>query len=220
MKTYAGTVLLLLAVLGLAPGTASAGTGPGGWPEHSGFYFNTDVGLASIHYEFTGPADKLEVRSGGANLDFRFGYALTRHLVLSLDLNGTATVNKPDTTLNGSALHSNTDYHFASSAVGAGLTWYFDNNLFLGLSAGSGQATFHYYNTDINSDNGFAAQVRVGKEWWLGDDWGLGVVGGFDYLSAGTNMHLDVINSGSVYTAYLDHVDARIFFVGFTATFN
>ena len=221
MKVHAGVGVLFLLGLGLAPSSARAGVTPDGWHVHRGFYFNTDAGFAYSHYDFTGPADKVEAHGGGASVDFRFGYALTPNFVLSLDLTGTATVNKPDTTLNGATLRSNTDYHFASASAGAGLTWYFDNDLFLGLTVGSGQATFHYNNTDINSDNGFAAQARMGKEWWLGDDWGLGVVGGVDYVSAGSNMRLHVIDSsGSVYTAYLDHVDTRTFFVGFTATFN
>lgn len=221
MKSRLGVALLFFFGIGLAPLAARAGVSPAGWHVHEGFYFNTDVGPAYSHYHFTGPADEVKAHGGGADVDFRFGYALTHHLVLSLDLNGTATVNKPDTTLNGTTLHFNTDYHFASSSVGAGLTWYFENNLFLGLTVGSGQATFNYNNTDINSNNGFAAQMRMGKEWWLGDDWGLGVVGGLDYVSASTNMRLNVASSSSTfYTAYLDHVDSRTVFIGFTATFN
>ena len=221
MRRHSVAAFLLILGMGLMPLSAIAATTRDGWNTHSGFYFNTDVAPAVSHYDYTGPADELKAHSGGANVDFRFGYALNHHLVLSLDLNGTATVNRPDMTLNGTALHSATDYHFASAMAGAGLTWYFDNDLFLGVTAGSGQATFHYNNTDINSDNGFGAQIRMGKEWWLGDEWGLGVVGGLDYISAGANMHLDVVDSsGNVYTAHLDHVNTRTFFVGFTATFN
>lgn len=220
MKKHLGMALLFLSAAGIAPMSASAGTEPGGWPAHSGFYFNTDVAPAAMHVEYSGPHDNMDVRSGGANVDFRFGYALTRNLVLSLDLNGEATVNKPDTTLNGNKLYSSTDYHFASAMVGAGLTWYFDNNLFLGFTVGSGQVTLHYDNTDFNSDNGFATQLRVGKEWWIGHDWGLGVVGGYDYVSANTDTRVNVFGPSGTYTAYFDHADARAFFIGFTATFN
>lgn len=221
MERHPGAGFLFVLGMAFVPMSAIAATAAGGWNTHRGFYLSTDVGYAESHYDYTGPSDKLEVHSGGANVDFRFGYALTPHLVLSLDLNGAATVNKPDTTLNGNTLHSGTNYHFASAQAGVGLTWYFDNDLFLGATVGSGQATFHYNNIDVNSDNGLGAQLRMGKEWWLGDDWGLGVVGGLDYISAGANMHLNVAkSSGSVYTVYLDHVDTRTFFIGFTATFN
>lgn len=210
-------VLLALAV----PVTACAGTDSVGWPAHRGFYLNIDAAPASMRVDYSGPRDNMNVSSSGANVDFRFGYSVTPNLVLSLDLNGEATVNKPSATLNGNTLHSGTDYHFASSLVGAGLTWYFDNNLFLAATVGSGQVTFHYNNTDINSDNGFAAQLRIGKEWWIGRNWGMGVVGGIDYVSASTNTRLSVIDpSGAIYTAYFDHAESRTFFLGFTATFN
>ena len=191
-----------------------------GAPVHQGFYFNTDVGLGGSHYNLTGPNDNMDVRGGAANVDTRFGYAVTPHLILSLDLNGTSTGNNPDTTLNGSKIYSSTDYSFSSGMFGAGLTWYFDNNLFLGFTVGTGRASFHINNNDVNSNNGFGTQVRFGKEWWIGDDWGLGVMGGVDYVSADTNTRLTVIEPSGTYTAYFNHADATTLFVAFSATFN
>jgi hypothetical protein len=214
-------VLAIVAALMLSS-QADAGTVAGGKsPVHQGFYFNVGVAPAAGHYHFTGPGANMDVHGGAADVDFRFGYAVTRHLILSLDLSGMATVNNPDTTLNGYTLRSSSDYHFGSALSGLGLTWYFDNNLFLGLTAGTGQISLHYNNTDINSNNGFGTQIRFGREWWVGHDWGLGIVGGLDYVTAGTDTHIVVIDPyGNVYTAYFDHADATTLFVGFTATFN
>lgn len=218
--TFIGTVILLGAAIGL-PQYARAGSRPGSSaPVHQGFYFNADVGLGGSQYHITGPQDSLDVNGGAANVDFRFGYALTPHLILSLDLNGTATVKNPDSKLNGSTLYYSSDTQYGTALIGVGVTWYFDNNLFLGGTLGTAQLSSHQNNTDINSDNGFGAQFRVGKEWWVGSDWGLGVVGGLSYASASTNTNLTVNTPSGSYTAYFDHAEATTAFVAFTATFN
>lgn len=193
----------------------------GGMPVHHGFYFNTDVGPAATHVTFNGPHDHLGVRSGAANVDFRFGYALTPHFVLSLDLNGMATANKPDTTLNGSSIRYGGDSYYGASMLGVGLSWYSESNICVGFTLGPGRVTQHLGNTDIKSESGFAAQVRVGREWWVGNDWGLGLVGGLGYVSASANVRESVVDpSGATYTAYFDHAEARTAFIAFSATFN
>jgi hypothetical protein len=40
-----------------------------------------------------------------------------------------------------------------------------------------------------SSDTGFALDATVGKEWWVGDNWGLGFAGDFTYLSAQGQGH-------------------------------
>ena len=215
-----GTVILLGAAIGLPRYACAGSESSNSKPVHQGFYFNADVGLGGSHYNITGPRDNLDVSGAAANVDFRFGYALTRHLVLSLDLNGTATVKNPDTRLNGSKLYYSNDTQYGTAMIGVGLTWYFDNNLFLGGTIGTAQLSVHQNNTDINSDNGFGAQVRFGKEWWVGDDWGLGVVGGLSYASANANSNLTVNSPSGSYTAYFDHAEATTAFIAFTATFN
>lgn len=207
--------VLLCAVL--VPAGASAAQGQ--W--HSGFYFNADVGPAGTYYHYSGPNDSLDTHSGGANVDFRFGYALTPHLMLSGDLSGAATQKNPDTTLDGRNVYSSGDLQFSSGMLGVGLTWYFDDNMFAGFTAGVGQVTLQVNNTDWNSNSGFGTQIRVGKEWWVGSEWGLGIVSGLSYVSATTDTNVTVTDSsGNVYAAHFDHVDSTAAFVAFTATFN
>ena len=226
MKALSAAILCAAGVAALAAAApAHAAQPPPGdvGPVHRGFYFNTDVGPAAGRYNFSGPRDSGDAHGWAANIDLRFGYALTGHLIVSADLTGSATANNPDTTLDGRSVHASSDYYFGSSAVAVGLTWYWDDNLFLGGNVGAGRVVLHFSNpnTSIDSNTGFAAQLRFGKEWWVGDNWGLGIVGGVSYVSAGADSNLGVTRSGGgTYVAHLDHMDATVYFVGFTASFN
>jgi len=42
-----------------------------------------------------------------------------------------------------------------------------------------------------SSDTGVGVNVDVGKEWWVGDNWGLGVVGRFWYTHATIDAAVD-----------------------------
>jgi hypothetical protein len=63
------------------------------------------------------------------------------------------------------------------------VTYYFmPVNLYLSGSAGFGSLEFDG-NISGETDMGLALDLTVGKEWWVGDNWGLGVAGGFGYHS-------------------------------------
>lgn len=214
-----GPLLVLLTTV-VAPAVASPAPG-GGPPEHAGFYFNTDVGAANCQYHFTGPRDTMDTYTQGVSLALRFGYALTRNVILSADLGASATMQNPNTTLDGFSVNSSGNLQFSSTLVGVGVAWYFEHNLLLGFTVGTGRITLNLDNRDLNSDNGFASQLRFGKEWWIGDYWGLGVIGGVTYVSANANMDISVTNPfGNTGTVYFNHTDSTTGFVAFTATFN
>lgn len=216
--------LAAAATLACAAPARAAAPPPGGvGAEHGGFYFSTDVGPAYGQYRFSGPRDSGEASGGAASVDLRFGYALTRQLVLSGDLTGTASVKNPDTTLDGRTVYARSDFYFGTSAVGVGLTWYFADNLLVGANLGAGKVILHYNNSNLNIDSntGFSSQLRFGKEWWVGEHWALGVVGGVEYVSASADSNIGWYDArGTLYTAHIDHVDATTYFVAFSATFN
>jgi hypothetical protein len=212
----AGTILFSAAAaptLAHASGSTAA--------THSGFFTNISIGAGASNYVVTGHGNKLQAKDGAASLNLRLGAALTPHLVLSGVLGGSATITNPDTTLNGYSLTLDEDHQFTTAMLGVGLTWYFDNNLFLGADVGTGQAGYLSDSANGHSDNGFAAQIRFGKEWWVSSNWALGIVAGFKYLEADADTDLYVRDGyrNSRYV-YFDHVKASTLYVGFSATFN
>lgn len=64
-------------------------------------------------------------------------------------------------------------------------------NIYLAGLVGIGVAGITVEGTDYESDAGFATNLMVGKEWWVGDDWGIGVAGQFMY-SAVPRADIDV----------------------------
>jgi hypothetical protein len=70
------------------------------------------------------------------------------------------------------------------TGYGAGLTYYFmPVNIFISGSLGIGKLSIDSPVGNAESDNGFMGEISVGKEWWLGGSWGLGLSGSFGFHS-------------------------------------
>lgn len=204
----------------LSSRAAAADAQPVSAPVHDGFFFNTDVGPAWTDYEISGPQGTLEASSGGATVSFRFGAALTPHLVLSGNIQANATANRPDLTFNGNDLSASGDYQFAAATYGVGLTWYSDGNTFVGFTLGTSRASLVTDDYDVDSDWGYGLGVRVGHEWWVGDDWALGIVGSVRYMQADADADVLILTPTGTNVVHFDQVKATVVGIGFTATFN
>ena len=76
------------------------------------------------------------------------------------------------------------DGSYGMSGYGGGATYYFmPANVYLSGSLGVGYLSIDTDFGDDTSDAGFAMDLSVGKEWWVGNSWGLGVAGAFGYFS-------------------------------------
>ena len=94
------------------------------------------------------------------------------------------------------------------AGLGIGVTYYImPANVYLAGSIGFGQARFEDTSGDrADSDIGIAGNFMLGKEWWVGRDWGIGVAGQMILLAA----HDDI----------LGRVHAMALNVMFSATYN
>lgn len=98
------------------------------------------------------------------------------------------------------------------SMFGAGLTYYFmPQNIFISGSLGSGNFTVN--NTDNNTKSstkyGFSFQLKAGKEWWVGKNWGLGL--GLAYGKTALTNDADGLS---------EKLNSSRFSIVFNATFN
>ena len=67
---------------------------------------------------------------------------------------------------------------------GVGATYYFmPANAYVSGSVGFGQLTMETDDVSVESDYGVIFDATVGKEWWVSDEWGLGVAAGLGYHS-------------------------------------
>jgi hypothetical protein len=96
------------------------------------------------------------------------------------------------------------------SMIGAGVSYFImPLNLYLGAAAGIGLLTTSYkrpgrLEVKYDSDVGFALDAEIGKEWWVADDWGLGVAArvSFADIPTGDNEPKDAY-FGAVFVSLL-----------------
>jgi hypothetical protein len=70
------------------------------------------------------------------------------------------------------------------SGIGAGATYYLmPANVYLSGSVGFGTLTFEVDSVSVDSDYGTLFDATLGKEWWVGENWGIGVAGSINYHS-------------------------------------
>jgi hypothetical protein len=143
---------------------------------HDGFYLRLHLGGSYLHLgtdagSMSGPGGSFGVAVGGSiapNLIIYgtiFGASVTDpHVDISYGSSGT---------LNGVSL--------TLVGLGGGLAYYLPNNVYLAGTLASMKWSMSDSNdsnyTLANSKWGFGVQGLVGKEWWVSQDWGIGLAG-------------------------------------------
>ncbi len=150
-----------------------------GFHEHDGFYLSMATGVGTGTFSEThfpaGSSHKLEMQGGVLHSDIKVGGAVWRNkLILSGDLIDTR-MRFPDTKLDGTYSGNFRDY-FGHALLGLGVTYYFmPVNFFLSGTIGVGGFKFMTSDSTYDSKRSLGLQLKVGKEWWVSKDWGLGV---------------------------------------------
>lgn len=139
----------------------------------SGFFLRLSAGVnaASTSIE-DADGDELSFSDLGGDANFAVGAIISNNLALHGTFFGWA-VSEPDVEVNGTDVGT-FDEDLSMSAVGGGITYYFmPANVYLSPSIGLAWLSAG----DSESDTGMALDFTVGKEWWVGNSWGLGVAG-------------------------------------------
>ncbi len=118
---------------------------------------------------------------GGSSMDgasglfgIVLGGAVSENLILGGELWATG-VSSPSSSGTFSAITT-----FAVGGVGVNLTYYvMPANVYLSASPSITTMSVDLGGTHINTDAGFGMKLAVGKEWWVGDHWGIGLAGQF-----------------------------------------
>jgi hypothetical protein len=152
---------------------------------HDGFYLRLHIGGGYAHMGGT-DASGTEVAfvGGGGTFGVAFGGTVLPNLIIFGNLFGT-TLSDPDIEVNG------TPYGSASGTttlvgIGPGVAYYFDPyNVYISgtVAAMQFQADDSNGVNQYRSETGFGFQGMVGKEWWVSQDWGIGLAA--EVLAAG-----------------------------------
>lgn len=155
-----------------------------GYHQHNGFYLSMNLGPTFLSVKdqlsdsYISPYNR-EYNGMGVMLDLKLGWALKENLILHATL--ISNIMNDPTTKNKHPLYEefSSIVDMGDELIGAGVTYYLmPSNILLSCSMGVGQFSVtdtQGMHKNINSESGFAMQLKLGKEWWVSKNWGLGV---------------------------------------------
>jgi len=222
MKSSARTIAILLVAIGimaLCPGRSLA---TGERHTHDGLFLRMGLGFglaggsADAEVDFLGYTyDTITLAGASAFLDFALGGNLTRNLALHWSLmlwsvsGPTVEFSSEEQTI---GFETGDDVSANVGGMGIGLTYYFmPINIYLcgTLGGASGDLKIGDYLVD-ETDTGVYLRFMLGKEWWVGSNWALGLAGVFDYQSlpqettSGEEATWKTVNFGLLFSATYD----------------
>lgn len=207
MKRFAG---LLCSVLLLAPIQLQA-QDPGA-RTHDGFFlrFLAGGGPGSVTLDQPDGGELKFTSDVGGGFHFQIGAAVTENLILFGDIGG-FTLTEPDVESGGISV-SSSNLDVTASGLGGGLTYYFmPVNIFVSGSVLASMNSLTFQGQDYESELGPSVFLSAGKEWWVGNSWGLGVAVFAEMGS--TKDKADATGSQA-------DMKTRIFGIAFSATLN
>ncbi|NTW88805.1 MAG: hypothetical protein HGB26_06725 [Desulfobulbaceae bacterium] len=174
---------------------------------HDGFFLRLAPGLGWMSTSEKYAGDKLETSGSSGLFNFAIGGAVAENLIVHFDMTSVST-SDPKVKINGVSSTSYGD--LSTSLIGIGLTKYFSSNAYLTGVIGIANTEFESYGTTYETDNGYGMHIMLGKEWWVSENWGLGVAGQLLYASCP-----DPVGNG-------DKPDLKTTSIGvlFSATYN
>jgi hypothetical protein len=204
------------------PGYAAPGYAPpprhlAGFHEHDGFYLRLHTGAGYTRMSANSTGNDIVISGGSLALSIAVGGAITDNLILF----GTFTfaeITSPDIKINGMSF--GTSNNSADSAgLGGGVAYYFEpSNVYL-----SGSLLAHQLQISDSGGNavaqtqwGVGFEGLVGKEWWVSDNWGLGIAAQFLFAS----MKDKPDATGLVMTGDTPTWTTETFSLLFSATYN
>lgn len=145
--------------------------------EHDGFFLRLTLGpgMATVtrpDYRWSGLALGMGVSIGGSVIE---------NLALHADFHTTLLPNPTERAF-GKKHDFNADIVFESMGIGA--TYYImPVNIYVSVSGGIGVLAFEDdFGDSKDTGAGLALGGSIGKEWWVGTDWGLGIAGQVQYV--------------------------------------
>jgi hypothetical protein len=176
IKLRVTSALTVCAVaLALMPSVAMSGPRA----HDSGFFLRLSGGVGYADTEVTEEIFLVPTKFEFSNMTGDGNFAIGGIIANNLALHGTLWGwGMTDPTVRVDGEKAQAEGELSMGAAGGGVTYYFmPVNIYLSGSIGIGVIS----SGDDSTDPGFASDITIGKEWWVGSKWGLGVAGAFGY---------------------------------------
>jgi hypothetical protein len=162
--------------------SAPAAVAPPPQHEHAGVFLRAELG-AGFRSMSTSDAGSMKFSGAGAGFAFAVGGPVADNLILLGELTVDSMQNP--TLQMGSRSFETTDASSTLLGIGPGVTYYFmPANVHVGATVLLTEATLTYKGEKIaETELGFGGLLRVGKDFWIGKSFGLGVAGQFTFAT-------------------------------------
>jgi len=149
---------------------------------HVGFFFRADLGFGYLSTSAVVPVDGGRMRASISGFAVSFGVTAGGAIAENLILAGEAwisSVDSPTFTSGGQSFRSD-NASLDLFGIGLQLTyWFMPANAYLSVTPSFSTLGTTEGNVTTEAQPGFGLKVALGKEWWIGGHWGLGVAGQF-----------------------------------------
>jgi hypothetical protein len=186
-----------------------------GFQLHDGVYTRLTLGGGYTRMSASASGSDIVVSGGSVGLGVAVGGAITEHLVIYGAFAFT-TIGSPTVSVDGMS-SDNGGVSADSVGFGAGVAYYLEPaNVYLAgtLLANEIEIDDSNGNTLGKTKLGVGVEALIGKEWWVSDNWGLGVAGQFLWASMKDN------DDGGLTGGVTPTWTSTSFSVLFSATYN
>jgi len=186
--------------------------------DHDGFFLRVLAGYGTL--TATEGYDQQQYSKFGPTINLAVGRALSPNLILfgEVLVTGAFNINERDIT----GYEQNAGRDLLLWGFGPGIAYYFMPwNVYTSVTAGLAKINFLNDFTDNplpDTDMGYVGAFSVGKEWWSGPDWGVGIAARFSYARSMTHLEYDGRTRGGRYVDSDMHTTT--FSLSLSATYN
>jgi len=184
-----------------------------GFHTHDGFFMRLNIGAGYLHASetFGGVTDTYS--GGGATYGAAFGGAVIPNLIIYGEVVGITVFDADLHSSDGTYSGPQSGLDVTMVGIGPGVAYYImPVNLYLSGTLIFTQMSFsdNYSGTATDTNVGIGLSLMVGKEWWVGRDWGMGLAGQTQLATMGDDPA----------PGYHTRMGAAVFSLLFSATYN
>ncbi|HXK49422.1 MAG TPA: hypothetical protein PKW56_03065 [Clostridiales bacterium] len=139
--------------------------------KHDGFYLRLLPGFGSGYANYE---DLFELNGPAGMFSIHFGGTVSENLILFGKV-GSCSMTDPDVTVAGTFSFEAKDTTYDVTGIGLGVNYYMPENFYIAASIDFPAATIDNGGSEGSSDTGVGGELTLGKEWWVSDNWSLGV---------------------------------------------
>ena len=155
--------------------------------KHDGFLIRLALGFgyatSSTSADVGSGKQDLAVKGGAMLVSVALGGAVVENMIIQGEIFG-GNLFSTAISIDNKNVDTSSKTSESIFGIGPGLTYYImPINVYLSASLGIGSLEMEFKGTKFETKTGIATNLKIGKEWWLSNNWGLGLGGQFYFFS-------------------------------------